>query len=62
VTACGASCLAADIAAKAGFLMGERGPGWLDRKGIPARFLTAVGEVTVNDAWRSSMREAVPCI
>jgi thiamine biosynthesis lipoprotein len=62
VTACGASCLAADIAAKAGFLMGERGPGWLDRKRIPARFLTADGEVTLNDAWRSSMREAVPCI
>jgi thiamine biosynthesis lipoprotein len=62
VTACGASCLAADIAAKAGFLMGERGPGWLDRKGIPARFLTADGEVTVNDAWLTSMREAVPCI
>jgi FAD:protein FMN transferase len=61
VTACGASCLAADIAAKAGFLMGERGPEWLDRKGIPARFLTAEGEVTLNDAWRSSMREAVPC-
>ena len=35
VTACGASCLAADIAAKAGFLMGERGPGWLDRKADP---------------------------
>jgi thiamine biosynthesis lipoprotein len=62
VTACGASCLAADVAAKAGFLMGERGPGWLERKGIPARFLTADGEVTLNDAWRSSMREAVPCI
>ena len=62
VTACGASCLAADVAAKAGFLMGERGPGWLDRKGIPARFLSADGEVTLNDAWRSSMREAVPCI
>jgi thiamine biosynthesis lipoprotein len=55
VTACGASCLAADVAAKAGFLLGERGPAWLDRKGIPARFLTADDEITVNAAWRSSV-------
>ncbi len=62
VTACGASCLAADIAAKAGFLLGERGPTWLDRKGIPARFLTADDEVTVNAAWRLGVGEAAPCI
>jgi FAD:protein FMN transferase len=61
VTACGATCLAADIAAKAGFLLGERGPGWLDRKGIPARFLTD-DDVTVNETWRASVREAAPCI
>lgn len=61
VTACGDSCLAADIAAKAGFLLGERGPAWLDRKGIPARFLAADGEVTLNAAWRASMSEAAPC-
>jgi thiamine biosynthesis lipoprotein len=62
VTACGATCLAADVAAKAGFLFGERGPDWLDRKGIPARFLTHHAEVEVNDTWRASMREAAPCI
>ena len=62
VTACGASCLAADIAAKAGFLLGERGPAWLDRKGIPARFLAADDEITVNATWRSSVGEAAPCI
>ena len=62
VTACGSSCLAADIAAKAGFLLGERGPAWLDGKGIPARFLTPDDEVTVNAAWRTSMREADRCI
>lgn len=61
VTACGDSCLAADIAAKAGFLLGERGPAWLDRKGIPARFLDADGDVTLNAAWRTNMREAEPC-
>ena len=39
VTACGATCLAADAAAKAGFLAGEGGPAWLDARGLPARFL-----------------------
>jgi len=51
VTACGASCLAADIAAKAGFLLGEDGPGWLDRRRIPARFLSARGSATANESW-----------
>ncbi len=61
VTACGASCLAADVAAKAGFLLGERGPAWLDRRGIPARFLSTTDDVTVNEAWQCSMSEAVAC-
>jgi thiamine biosynthesis lipoprotein len=62
VTACGATCLAADVAAKAGFLLGDRGPDWLDVKGIPARFLAADGTITINDAWRLSMGEALACI
>jgi thiamine biosynthesis lipoprotein len=63
VTACGASCLDADIAAKAGFLAGERGPAWLDRRGIPARFIAADGNATCNEAWRVGLREeAVACI
>jgi thiamine biosynthesis lipoprotein len=61
VTACGATCVAADVAAKVGFLLGERGPGWLDERAIPARFLTADGDVSINEAWRDSMREAVAC-
>jgi FAD:protein FMN transferase len=51
VTACGATCLAADIAAKAGFLLGEDGPGWLDRRRIPARFLSSRGSATANESW-----------
>jgi thiamine biosynthesis lipoprotein len=51
VTACGASCLAADVAAKAGFLLGENGPGWLDRRRIPARFLLPHGFATANESW-----------
>ena len=41
VTASGVTCLAADIAAKAGFLLGEDGPAWLDERGIPGRFVAA---------------------
>ena len=42
----GASCLDADIAAKASFLLSEKGPGWLDRLGIPGRFVAADQTVT----------------
>jgi FAD:protein FMN transferase len=62
VTACGADCVAADVAAKTGFLLGDRGPAWLDERAIPARFLRANGDVTLNVAWRDSMRESMPCI
>ena len=33
VTVCGATCLAADVAAKAAFLLGADGPDWLDEPG-----------------------------
>jgi thiamine biosynthesis lipoprotein len=56
VTASGATCLDADVAAKAGFLLGERGPAWLDARGIPGRFVGVDGDVVENDAWA----EAVP--
>jgi FAD:protein FMN transferase len=62
VTACGATCVAADVAAKAGFLLAADGPEWLDERGIPARFLDASGHAAVNRAWSESMREAAACI
>jgi len=61
VTASGASCLAADVAAKAGFLLGERGPGWLDARGIPGRFLAPDGEVVENETWARALRGTVSC-
>jgi thiamine biosynthesis lipoprotein len=61
VTASGASCLHADTAAKAGFLLGEHGPAWLDARGIPGRFVGRDGEVVENDAWRDATRPAVAC-
>ena len=54
VTAAAGSCLAADVAAKAAFLLGDDGPGWLDDRGLPGRFLEN-GESFANDCWRASV-------
>ena len=61
VTVCGLSCLGADVAAKAAFLLRAAGPAWLDMRGIPGRFVTAAGDVLVNRAWRRSLERAA-CI
>lgn len=61
VTASGATCLAADVAAKAGFLLGERGPEWLDERGIPGRFVGVNGEVVENDRWAGATRAVQEC-
>jgi len=53
VTVAAGSCLAADVAAKAAFLLGDDGPGWLDDHGLPGRFLEH-GELLANDHWRAS--------
>jgi FAD:protein FMN transferase len=61
VTASGATCLAADVAAKAGFLLGERGPGWLDARGVPGRFVGVDGVIVENGLWARSTREVSVC-
>jgi thiamine biosynthesis lipoprotein len=61
VTASGATCLAADVAAKAGFLLGERGPGWLDERGTAGRFVALDGGVLENVAWAGATREVAAC-
>jgi thiamine biosynthesis lipoprotein len=60
VTVCGATCLMADVAAKAAFLLGADGPDWLDARGMPGRFMRAGGPPVVNSAWRSGVAGAVP--
>jgi FAD:protein FMN transferase len=50
VTVCGSSCLAADVAAKAAFLLGDDGPDWLDERRLPGRFLAA-GRAHENASW-----------
>jgi FAD:protein FMN transferase len=61
VTACGLTCLGADVAAKAAFLLGAEGPGWLDRRALPGRFLAADGRVVVNACWRSALAGVALC-
>jgi FAD:protein FMN transferase len=57
VTACGRTCLGADVAAKAAFLLGRNGVDWLDEHGLPGRFRTAGGHTTSNKTWRQNLRE-----
>jgi FAD:protein FMN transferase len=61
VTASGASCLAADVAAKAGFLLGDRGPASLDERSVPGRFVSVDGEIVENEAWASATQAVQPC-
>ena len=61
VTASGSSCLAADVAAKAAFLLEESGPGWLDERGIPGRFVGSEGDVVENETWSAATKEATAC-
>jgi FAD:protein FMN transferase len=51
VTTAAVSCLAADVAAKAAFLLSDDGPDWLDERGLPGRFVTDDAVVT-NAAWQ----------
>ena len=57
VTVVAGTCLAADVAAKAAFLLSHDGPGWLDERGLPGRFV-APDEVVENRAWCDVARES----
>jgi thiamine biosynthesis lipoprotein len=61
VTASGATCLAADVAAKAGFLLGGGGPPWLDERSVPGRFVGRDGEVVENETWAGATRAVQAC-
>ena len=61
VTASGTTCLAADVAAKAGFLLGEDGPEWLDAQGIPGRFVARDSEIVENETWDRATRVMQTC-
>ena len=57
VTVAARSCLAADVAAKAAFLLSDDGPRWLDEHGLPGRFLDGEDVVT-NAVWDEAMEAA----
>jgi FAD:protein FMN transferase len=57
VTVCASTCLDADIAAKAAFLLGYDGPDWLDERGLAGRFLLPSGEPVSTRAWRAGVLE-----
>jgi len=58
VTVAAGSCLAADVAAKAAFLLSEDGPAWLDERGLPGRFTGSHDVVVTNRAWSEAMDAA----
>jgi FAD:protein FMN transferase len=62
VTACGAACVGADIAAKAGFLLAEEGPRQLEEWGLAAQFVHVNGDVVATTAWRRQTEpQGAPC-
>lgn len=57
VTVAAGSCLEADVAAKAAFMLGDEGPAWLEERRLPGRF--RIGEVEVaNASWRDALAPA----
>ena len=59
VTVSAGTCLQADVAAKAAFLLGSDGPDWLDARGLAGRFLPEDGAPVCNDLWRRSVLDPV---
>ncbi len=57
VTVCAATCLAADVAAKAAFLLGDDGPEWLEQRGLAGRFVSS-REVVLAGNWPESSKVA----
>jgi thiamine biosynthesis lipoprotein len=55
-TVAAGSCTAADVAAKAAFLLGDDGPDWLTARGLSGQLVDADGVVVETSGWR---REAV---
>jgi thiamine biosynthesis lipoprotein len=54
VTVAAGSCLEADIAAKAAFLLDDEGSAWLDARGLPGRF-SCEDTVVANETWAKSL-------
>jgi thiamine biosynthesis lipoprotein len=57
VTVAAGTAVAADVAAKAAFLLSAEGPDWLDARDLPGRFLAGSRSV-VNRAWHDQIEPA----
>jgi thiamine biosynthesis lipoprotein len=57
VTVAAADCVAADVAAKAAFLLSDDGPAWLEERGLPGRFVGG-GRVLTTPLWRGASERA----
>jgi FAD:protein FMN transferase len=53
VSVAAASCVEANAAATAALIMGERAPGWLDARNLPARLVDVSGSVSYAGGWRA---------
>jgi thiamine biosynthesis lipoprotein len=60
VTVAAASCLRADVAAKAAFLLGEYGPDWLEEHSLPGRFVGRAGVIVETPGWARQTRGLLP--
>jgi thiamine biosynthesis lipoprotein len=58
VTVSAATCLQADIAAKAAFLLGPDGVAFLERRGLAGRFLLPSGDTVCTADWQLSTQRA----
>ena len=61
VTVAAGSCLEADVAAKAAFLLSADGPDWLDERGLPGRF-RAGGRTIHNRTWRTTLSDFLSAV
>lgn len=59
VTVAAATCLVADVAAKAALLLGTAGPAWLDERNLAGRFVAHDGAVTLNESWAARAPEKI---
>jgi thiamine biosynthesis lipoprotein len=57
VTVAAGSCVAADVAAKAAYLLGDDGPDWLDERRLPGRFV-GPDRIVLNAGWREAVQVA----
>jgi thiamine biosynthesis lipoprotein len=55
VTVAAGSCVAADVAARAAFLLAEAGPQWLDERGLAGSFVAPEGVWAENRTWHELM-------